>query len=136
MKTWTILRQLTCTQRRTLVLALVLLPLFAVLLRLSSPARLLSRIDAGGSPEPGALASALALARPVNLVAARLRATCLTRSLVLHWILARRGIGAELKVGVRNEGGGLHAHAWLECGGVPVNDTVHGVQGFVRLELP
>ena len=82
------------------------------------------------------MASALALARPVNLVAARLRATCLARSLVLRWILARRGIGTELKVGVRNEGGGLHAHAWLECDGVPVNDTVRGVQGFVRLELP
>ena len=136
MKTWTVLRQLTCAQRRTLVLALVLLPLFAVLLRLSSPARLLSRVGARGTPGPGAMASALALARPVNLVAARLRATCLTRSLVLHWILARRGIGTELKVGVRNEGGGLHAHAWLECGEVPVNDTVRGVQGFVRLELP
>ncbi len=136
MKTWTVLRQLTCAQRLTLVLALLLLPLFAVRLRLSSPARVLSRIDAGGAPGPGALASALALARPVNLVAARLRATCLTRSLVLHWILARRGIGTELKVGVRNEGDGLHAHAWLECGGVPVSDTLHGVQGFVRLELP
>jgi hypothetical protein len=136
MNTWARCRELTWTQRRTLVLALVLLPLFGVLLRLSSPARLLSRIDAGGTPGPGTLASALALARPVNLVAARVRATCLTRSLVLQWILARRGIGTELKVGVRNEGNGLHAHAWLECGGAPVNDTVHGVQGFVRLELP
>ena len=136
MKTWTVLRQLTCAQRRTLVLALVLLPLFAVLLRLSSPTRLLARIDAGGTPGPGALANALALAQPVNLVAARLRATCLTRSLVLQWILARRGIGTELKVGVRNEGDGLHAHAWLECGGVPVNDTVYGVDGFARMELP
>ena len=136
MKTWAVFRELTWTQRRTLVLALVLLPLFGGLLRRTSLARLLSRMDARGTSGSGAVASALAAARPVNLVAARLRATCLTRSLVLQWILARRGIGTELKVGVRNEGDGLHAHAWLECGGVLVNDTVHGVHGFARMDVP
>lgn len=136
MKTWAVFRELTWTQRRTLVLALVLLPLFGVLLCRTSLARLLSRMDAGGTRGSGAIATALAAARPVNLVAARLRATCLTRSLVLQWILARRGIGTELKVGVRNEGDGLHAHAWLECGGVLVNDTVHGVHGFARMDVP
>ena len=136
MKTWAVFRELTWTQRRTLVLALVLLPLFGVLLRRTSLARLLSRMDAGGTHGSGAVASARAVARPVNLVAVRLRATCLTRSLVLQWMLARRGVGTELKVGVRHEGGVLDAHAWLECGGVPVNDTVHGVQGFARMELP
>ncbi len=136
MKTWAVFWELTWAQRRTLVFAIVLLPLFGVLLRHGSLARMLSRSDAGGTPDPMAIATALAAARPVNLVAARLRATCLTRTLVLQWILARSGIGTELKVGVRNEGEGLHAHAWLECGGVPVNDTVHGVQGFVRMELP
>ena len=136
MKTWAVFRQLTWPQRRTLVLALVLLPLFGVLLRRTSLVRLLSRMDAGGTGDSGAVASALAAARPVNLVAARLRATCLTRSLVLQWILARRGIGTELKVGVRNEGDGLRAHAWLECGGVLVNDTVDGLHGLARMELP
>lgn len=136
MKTWAVFRELTWTQRRTLVLALVLLPLFGGLLRRTSLARLLSRMDARGTSGSGAVASALTVARPVNLVAARLRATCLTRSLVLQWILARRGIGTELKVGVRNEGDGLHAHAWLECGGVLVNDTVHGVHGFARMDVP
>ena len=136
MKTWAVFRELTWTQRRTLVLALVLLPLFDGLLRRTSLARLLSRMDARRTSGSGAVASALAAARPVNLVAARLRATCLTRSLVLQWILARRGIGTELKVGVLNRGDGLHAHAWLECGGVLVNDTVHGVHGFARMEVP
>ena len=136
MKTWAVFRELTWTQRRTLVLAFVLLPLFGGLLRRTSLARLLSRMDARGTSGSGAVANALAAARPVNLVAARLRATCLTRSLVLQWILARRGIGTELKVGVLNRGDGLHAHAWLECGGVLVNDTVHGVHGFARMEVP
>ena len=136
MKTWAVFRELTWTQRRTLVLAFVLLPLFGGLLRRTSLARLLSLMDARGTSGSGAVANALAAARPVNLVAARLRATCLTRSLVLQWILARRGIGTELKVGVRNRGDGLHAHAWLECGGVLVNDTVHGVHGFARMDVP
>ena len=136
MKTWAVFRELTWTQRRTLVLALVLLPVFGGLLHRISLARLLSRMDARGTSGSGAVANALAAARPVNLVAARLRATCLTRSLVLQWILARRGIGTELKVGVRNRGDGLHAHAWLECGGVLVNDTVHGVHGFARMDVP
>jgi hypothetical protein len=97
---------------------------------------LVARTDASGTSAPGALADAVAAARAVNLVAARLRATCLTRSLVLHRILAGRGIATVLRVGVRNGGDGLHAHAWVECDGVPVNDTAHGLHGFAPLELP
>lgn len=134
MKTLAVLRQLTWVQRRTLLVALVLLPSFAVLLRVGSPARFLLRQR--GHETPGALADARAAARAVNLVAARLHATCLTRSLVLHRILAGRGIATMLRVGVRNEAGRVQAHAWLECGGVPVNDTAHGVRGFALLELP
>ena len=71
----------------------------------------------------------------MNLVAVRLGAACLTRSLVLQRILAGRGIATTLWVGVRNEGQGLQAHAWVECGGVPVNDTPHGIRGFARMDL-
>lgn len=136
MRAWAVLRLLTWDQRWTLVVAALLLPVCAVLLRCTSLARLLAPVRGPATPRPGALADALAAARAVNLVAARGRATCLTRSLTLHWILARRGIGTMLRVGVRNRGdGGLHAHAWVECDGVPVNDSTHGVQGFARLDL-
>jgi len=47
---------------------------------------------------------------------------CLRRSLALQWLLGRRGIVAELRIGVRREGEGLRAHAWLECGGQPVGE--------------
>jgi hypothetical protein len=51
-----------------------------------------------------------------------LPASCLTRSLLLAWLLRRRGWGSELRIGVRLNDGSLDAHAWLECDGIPVND--------------
>lgn len=136
MKAVTVWRQLTWAQRWTLLLALVWLPLFAIRVRRTSVAHLLSRTQVRAGVPPAAVADARAAARAVNLVAGRLRATCLTRSLVLHRILAGRGIATVLRVGVRNEGDGLQAHAWVECDGVPVNDTTQRVRGFARVELP
>jgi hypothetical protein len=135
-RAWTTFRQLTWGQRWTMVLAVVLLPLFAVLLRCISLARVVSRMQGRGTSRPGAVADAVAAGRAVNFVAFRLRATCLTRSVALQWILSQRGIATGLRVGVRNEGHRLHAHAWVECEGVPVNDTVDGLQGFALVDLP
>jgi Transglutaminase-like superfamily len=42
---------------------------------------------------------------------------------VLLWLLNRRGIPARLRIGVRKEEGELEAHAWIESGGVVLNDT-------------
>ena len=50
------------------------------------------------------------------------RATCLSRSLLLGWLLRRRGVASDLRIGVRLTNGVLDAHAWVECSGVPVND--------------
>ena len=48
--------------------------------------------------------------------------TCLTRSLLLGWLLQRRGVQSHLRIGVRLTQGALDAHAWVECEGIPVND--------------
>jgi hypothetical protein len=45
------------------------------------------------------------------------RATCLKKSLVLLRILRRRGIPAELRLGVRKVQDELNAHAWIDCEG-------------------
>jgi hypothetical protein len=50
------------------------------------------------------------------------RATCLPRSLALWWLLRRRGIAADLRIGVRKEGGRFEAHAWTEWRGTVLND--------------
>jgi len=44
---------------------------------------------------------------------------CLTRALVLTHVLARRGIGSSLVIGVTPEPS-FAAHAWVELAGVPL----------------
>jgi hypothetical protein len=48
--------------------------------------------------------------------------TCLRRSLTLWWLLRRRGIDGELRIGVRKVGDRLEAHAWVQYQGVVLND--------------
>jgi hypothetical protein len=45
------------------------------------------------------------------------RNTCLHLAAALRLLLAERGIGSELRFGVRNQRGTFTAHAWLECAG-------------------
>ena len=54
---------------------------------------------------------------------------CLSRSLVLLWILRRHGIDAELKVGVR-QGNEVEGHAWVEYQAKPLNDTADVSQRY------
>jgi hypothetical protein len=48
--------------------------------------------------------------------------TCLERSLSLWWLLARQGIVAQLRIGVRKEGEKFAAHAWVEHEGTAVGE--------------
>ncbi len=46
------------------------------------------------------------------------RITCLTKALVTHMLLLRRGYPAELRIGVAHAAGGrLESHAWVEYSG-------------------
>jgi transglutaminase superfamily protein len=53
---------------------------------------------------------------------------CLIRSLVLTSLLARRGIGSVLVIGVRSQPD-FKAHAWVECSGVPLLDPGEADRG-------
>ena len=70
------------------------------------------------------LADIQALGELVNIAARHTLGprTCLTRSLLLGWLLRRRGVQSQLHIGVRFTQGVLAAHAWVECEGIPVND--------------
>ena len=59
--------------------------------------------------------------------------TCLRRSLAWQWLLARRGVTAELKLGARKENGQLQAHAWLEYQGRPLAEPEQVETRFARL---
>lgn len=60
--------------------------------------------------------------------------TCLTRSLVFGWLLRRRGISAQLRIGVRLVEQQLCAHAWLESEGMPLNEHETVVAQYAAFE--
>ena len=61
------------------------------------------------------------------------RMRCLTHALALQWMLGRRGIATELRIGVDRGDGGLSAHAWLERAGQPIGEPQGIETTFVPL---
>ena len=117
---------LNAMQKRTLLAAWLWLPLFWLGLRVLGLLRFQAWLLT--TPAQSALILTLPaikdLGEAVNIAARHtpFPATCLTRSLLLGWLLRRRNVASELCIGVRLTQGILDAHAWLECEGVPVND--------------
>ena len=60
------------------------------------------------------------------------RARCLEQSLALYVLLRRRGVPAELKLGVQPYP--FNAHAWVELQGVALNEEPETIQQFVPLK--
>ena len=126
------LRTLAPWERLLLVRLALLLPAIGAALRLLGFKRtrdLLARFAHSSEAPPAAEDAAMAdtahrIARLVGIAAHHgpYRATCLRQSLALWWLLGRRGISAELRIGVRKDGGGLQAHAWVEHKGQALND--------------
>jgi hypothetical protein len=119
---------LSGAQKRTLVVAWLWLPVFWIGLRTLNLQRFQSRLQrkpfASARHPPMSQSEVQALAEAVNIAARHtpFHATCLTRSLLLCWLLKRRGVASELRIGVNLASGTLQAHAWVECAGSPVND--------------
>jgi hypothetical protein len=119
-------RALPATDRRTFLTAMVLLPLFRVALRLLGLQRLQARLHRtplarANPPDHDELTHIGTL---VNRASNHVLGpdNCLTRSLYLWWLLRRKGVYCELRIGVRLADGRLIAHAWVERAGIPVND--------------
>jgi hypothetical protein len=115
-------RALPPDERRALVAALWLLPACSAALRTLGLARV-RRLLAAIRPIPGEGPDPRRISYCVDAAASQLliRPSCLTRSLVLHGLLVRRGIASEVRIGVRFADGRLDAHAWVECAGAPLN---------------
>lgn len=60
--------------------------------------------------------------------------TCLKQSLIFCRAWRRRGLRAELRIGVQKEGGVFAAHAWVEDGAG--NVLTDPRQGFIPVPLP
>lgn len=117
-------RALPPSERRTLLAALWLLPACSAALRTLGLARV-QRMLAAIRPLPREAIDPRRVSYCVDAAARQLpvRSSCLTRSLVLHGLLLRRGLASEVRVGVRLADGRLDAHAWVESAGAPLNDA-------------
>jgi hypothetical protein len=82
--------------------------------------------------------SALLIARMQEAAARNLlfRANCLEQSLVLRWLLRRRGIDAVLRIGARKDSDRFEAHAWVELDSQVLNDAAAEHRHFVPFEKP
>ena len=130
---------LAAWEKWLLVQLTLLLPLVGLSLRVlgfKRTSRLLDgtgRLAAGGREvNVDAWAWAERIGRLVNIAARRgpYKATCLGKSLALWWLLRRRGVAAELRIGVRLNEGVLDAHAWVEHAGVPINEQPDVAEEF------
>ena len=119
-------RSLSREEQRTLLTAAACMPIFWLGLRVLGLPRFQARLERARKPICPAitLPEVQALGELVNIAARHTLGsrTCLTRSLLLGWLLRQRGVQSQLRIGVRLTQEVLDAHAWVECEGVPVND--------------
>lgn len=163
------LQRLSANERRLLTQALVLLPLtfwgvYALgvsrwhrfLAQLASPGTTSNRskkLSGSLASEPtlaisdaAAIEQARVIARIVKIAAEKgaYQARCLQQTLVLWCLLRRNNIESEVRFGARKAGGELQAHAWVEVGGVALNEEsdvcLHfsplGTGAALTLEMP
>ena len=133
------LLDLPAADRRILIKAALLMPAVRLAILLAGLARVMAWIDSAAvARREGTLQEVRTLARLVNIAATHvpLGATCLTRSVLLRWLLLRRGIDAQLRIGVRLAQGGLEAHAWVEFQGQLVNDRAEVCEAFLPFDKP
>jgi hypothetical protein len=120
---------LPADERRQLLRAAFWLPVMHFALKRAGLKPCLRWIGAGrGRAAPAAagarLEQALGCRRSVALAARHglVAGTCLSRSLTVMLLLARRRIPGRLRLGVDLGGGAFKAHAWVEVAGIPLDD--------------
>lgn len=134
------LKALSADEWQVLLFSLVLLPSIALALRLKgfkwTRTFLQKRIPQSSKPSTDSdLTTAQSVARMVSAAANHgpYRANCLKRSLATWWLLQRRGVAAELNIGVNKDAGELNAHAWVEYAGhalVEADDVTERFSSF------
>ncbi|MCS6812489.1 MAG: lasso peptide biosynthesis B2 protein [Cyanobacteria bacterium] len=121
--------------------AIVLLPCIALglhLLGFTLVKNLLARSSSQQQPRSARQGQVYTIARLVQAATTHgfWKANCLQRSLVLWWLLRRRGIMADLRIGVARDARQLTAHAWVEHDGVVVGDRPDIHQSFSPFDHP
>lgn len=133
------LSQLPWTERWTLVQATVILTVVQLSLR-AFGFRRVHAMASRAAPRSARISDAAAarvqtIARVVDIASRHtlVATTCLHRALTLWWMLRRGGLDASLHLGTRKVGEAFEAHAWVEHGGLVVNDRDVVRNGYVPL---
>jgi hypothetical protein len=125
---WEKFQRLTLSEKWMILVAMILLPVTATGVRIFGVKRWKSILFGLSPLKPARVTNDADLARNIAwlvTVAAwngPYRANCLQRSLTLWWLLRRRGIESELRIGMQKEDGEVRGHAWIEYGGIVLND--------------
>lgn len=132
-------RALGTGQQRMLLVAWTWLPMFWLGLRVLGLSRFRDWLQRPLALPPAGcvpISDIKVIGETVNIAARHtpFPVTCLTRSLLLNWMLRQRGVSGNLRIGVRLLSGALSAHAWVECDGVPVNDRADVATEFAAFE--
>jgi len=111
------LEELTFTEWRVLLSAILLLPMIALVLKSIGFKKTQTFLSNHLTKKQ--LEEAQSVARMVSIAANHgfYSANCLKKSLLTWWLLGRRGIATDLKIGVNKETGDFNAHAWVEYRG-------------------
>jgi hypothetical protein len=144
MDRWRKFRQLSWAARGYLLEALLVLPVILLALRLFGFRRCQAvlnslaprRMDVPEGDAAATVEKARLVARMVRAagVYGPCHATCLPESLALWWMLRRRRIPAELRIGVRKDAERFEAHAWVDLAGTVLNDTDDVHQRFAAFD--
>ncbi len=126
-ETW---QSLSKNDRALVIRAMFLLPIVATSLKTVGLRRTRSWLGRSGLgptiPSTEQTRANVRRAAQMVAVACRrhpLRSSCLPRTIVLWSVLRRRGIDADVRIGVRSDSQGeFQAHAWLEWNGEVLND--------------
>ena len=134
------LKALSLEEWRLLISSMVLLPLVALSLRMRGFKQTQNSMQRFIPEEPNLahlneaeMKRARVIARIVAVAAGHgvYRANCLRKSLVLWWMLARKGIKSKIVFGVQKQSvDNFSAHAWVECGGLNLSDSDEIQQKF------
>ncbi len=123
-------KSLPAPARALFLRAAVLLPWVSLRLRLrgfqATNQSLQNSIREVRSSESGSTAELAALTARMVRAAAHHglgSPSCLEESLVLVYLLRVQGIDSQLRIGVKKNIPKFEAHAWVECGGVALNEV-------------
>ena len=138
------IKKLSLGEWRLLLFAMGLLPLVALSLRMrgfkrtqNSLRRFIPKESDLIEPTAAEMEKAKVISRMITVAAGHgaYRANCLKRSLVLWWLLARRGIKSEIVFGIPKEAlKEFNAHAWVECNGINLSDSERSQQEFTAFQ--